>query len=48
LRSQYVLAYKPENFDSDGRYRAISVNVPGRPNVKIRARKGYYAPRSTQ
>ncbi len=48
LRSQYVLAYKPENFDSDGRYRAISVNVPGRPNVKIRARKGYYAPKSTR
>jgi VWFA-related protein len=48
LRSQYVLAYKPENFESDGRYRAISINAPGRPNVKIRARKGYYAPKSGQ
>jgi VWFA-related protein len=46
LRSQYVLAYKPENFEQDGRYRAISLNAPGRPNVKIRARKGYYAPKS--
>jgi len=48
LRSQYVLAYKPENFESDGRYRAISIAAPSRPNVKIRARKGYYAPKSTQ
>ncbi len=48
LRSQYVIAYKPENFVSDGRYRAISIDVPKRSNVKIRARKGYYAPRSSQ
>jgi VWFA-related protein len=46
LRSQYVIAYKPENFESNGRYRAISLNAPGRTNVKIRARKGYYAPKA--
>lgn len=45
LRSQYVLAYKPQNFDQDGRYRAISLDAPGRQNVKIRVKKGYYAPR---
>ena len=45
LRSQYVIAYKPQNFDQDGRYRAISIVSPARPNVKIRARKGYYAPK---
>jgi len=45
LRSQYVIAYKPQNFDQDGRYRAISIDAPGRPNVKIRARKGYYSPK---
>ena len=28
LRSQYVVAYKPEDFQSDGRYRAIQINVP--------------------
>jgi VWFA-related protein len=44
LRSQYVLAYKPQNFASDGRYRSISLTTPSRQNVKIRARKGYYAP----
>lgn len=48
LRSQYVLAYKPENFESDGRYRAISISAPNRPNVKIRARKGYYSPKGKQ
>ena len=45
LRSQYVIAYKPQNFDMDGRYRAIAIDAPGRQNVKIRARKGYYAPK---
>ena len=44
LRSQYVLAYKPQNFAQDGRYRAIALDAPGRQNVKIRARRGYYAP----
>lgn len=46
LRSQYVLAYKPDNFVQNGSYRAISVDVPKRSNVRIRVRKGYYAPKS--
>ncbi len=46
LRSQYVVAYKPQNFESDGRYHAITIDVPGRSNVKLRARKGYYAPKA--
>jgi len=46
LRSQYVIAYKPQNFDMDGRYRAIAIDAPGRQNVRIRARKGYYAPKA--
>jgi VWFA-related protein len=37
LRSQYALGYLPDNFAADGRYRTIE--------IKIRARKGYYAPR---
>jgi VWFA-related protein len=45
LRSQYVIAYKPENFVQDGHYHSIAIDVPGKPNVKIRARKGYYAPK---
>jgi VWFA-related protein len=45
LRSQYVLAYTPQNFAEDGSYHAISIDAPKRNNVKIRARKGYYAPK---
>ena len=45
LRSQYVLAYKPENFLQNGGYRSITLDVPKRSNVKIRVRKGYYAPK---
>jgi VWFA-related protein len=48
LRSQYVVAYTPQNFAQDGRYRAISIDAPGKANVRIRARKGYYAPKSKQ
>ncbi len=45
LRSQYVVAYKPQNFNEDGSYHAITIDAPNRSNVKIRARKGYYAPK---
>jgi VWFA-related protein len=45
LRSQYVVAYKPQNFEEDGRYRPVTLDAVGRPGVKLRARKGYYAPK---
>jgi Ca-activated chloride channel homolog len=45
LRSQYVLAYTPQDFKENGSYRAISLDAPKRSNVKIRVRKGYYAPK---
>jgi Ca-activated chloride channel homolog len=44
LRSQYVLAYKPAEFLADGRYRSIDINTPNK-KLKVRARKGYFAPR---
>ncbi len=44
LRSQYALAYRPADFQSDGRYRAIEILAQKR-NLHVRARKGYYAPR---
>ena len=44
LRSQYALAYKPADFKSDGRYRSIDIVAENRKNLKVRARKGYYAP----
>jgi VWFA-related protein len=38
----YVVAYAPSNGAFDGKYRAIGVKV-SRPNVKVRARRGYLA-----
>jgi Ca-activated chloride channel homolog len=44
LRSQYVVSYKPADFDADGRYRSIEITALKR-DLQVRARKGYYAPR---
>lgn len=44
LRSQYVIGYYPTNTAHDGAFRKIKVEVT-RPDMKILARKGYYAPR---
>jgi VWFA-related protein len=43
LRSQYVLGYYPSNTKRDGVFRKIKVEVT-RPDSKVLARKGYYAP----
>ena len=43
LSQQYVLSYYPEDEQKDGRFRTISVRVTTRPNLRVRARKGYYA-----
>ena len=43
LRSQYVLGYSSTNTKRDGTFRKIKVEV-NRPDMKILARKGYYAP----
>jgi Ca-activated chloride channel family protein len=44
LRSQYAIGYRPANFVADGRYRAIEVLAQEK-GLKVRAKKGYYAPR---
>jgi Ca-activated chloride channel homolog len=44
LRSQYALAYKPADFKSDGRYRTIDIAATNQKNLRVRARKGYFAP----
>jgi VWFA-related protein len=44
LRSQYVVSYKPSDFDADGRYRSIQITALKK-DLQVRARKGYYAPR---
>jgi Ca-activated chloride channel family protein len=44
LRSQYVVSYKPADFDADGRYRSIEITALKK-DLQVRARRGYYAPR---
>ncbi|HEY6547346.1 MAG TPA: VWA domain-containing protein, partial [Vicinamibacteria bacterium] len=40
----YLVGYNPTNTARDGKFRAISVKVPGKKGSDVRARKGYYAP----
>jgi VWFA-related protein len=44
LRSQYSLAYRSSNPLRDGSFRSIRIETD-RKNLKVKARKGYYAPR---
>src|SRR5262249_24839160 len=41
LRSQYIVSYKPANFDADGRYRSIEITALKK-DLQVRARKGYF------
>lgn len=43
LQGQYLLEYYSPDPRPDGAYRRIAVRVPSRPDLKIRARQGYYA-----
>jgi Ca-activated chloride channel homolog len=43
LRSQYIVSYRPADFDADGRYRAIAISAVKK-DLQVRARRGYYAP----
>ena len=45
LRSQYTLGYYPTNNAKDGKFRKIRVELSNH-DLKVLARKGYYAPRS--
>ncbi len=44
LRAQYLLEYYSSNTRTDGTFRRIVVTIPTRPDLRIRARQGYYAP----
>lgn len=44
LRSQYVVSYKPSEFDADGKYHSIEITALKK-DLQVRARRGYYAPR---
>jgi len=45
LGHQYTIGYRPTNHAHDGKWRAIDVKV-SRPDVTLRTRKGYKAPKS--
>jgi VWFA-related protein len=46
LRSQYSLAYRSTHTVRDGSFRTVKIETD-RKNVRIKARKGYYAPRGS-
>jgi VWFA-related protein len=45
LRSQYSIGYTPTNVARDGSYRKVEIK-PSSKDLKVQARKGYYAPSS--
>ncbi len=47
LGTQYTLAYQPSNTKKDGKWHAIELRV-SKPNLTIRTRKGYNAPRQNR
>jgi Ca-activated chloride channel homolog len=44
LRSQYAVSYKPADLKYDGHYRTIEIVANDRKNLRVRARRGWYAP----
>jgi Ca-activated chloride channel family protein len=47
LDNQYAIGYTPANSLADGRFRRVLVQVVDRPNLRPRARTGYFADRVT-
>jgi Ca-activated chloride channel family protein len=48
LSQQYILSYYPTDERQDGRFRTISVRISTRPNMRVRARRGYYPRRANE
>src|SRR5262245_43055195 len=46
LRQQYLVAYEPANMTPDGKFRKIEVRLTNRKDVRVRHRRGYYAPKA--
>ena len=44
LRSQYALSYRPADFRADGRYHSIEILAQNHKGLRVRSRRGYYAP----
>lgn len=48
LSQQYILSYYPTDERNDGRFRTLSVRIQTRPNMRVRARRGYYPRRTNE
>lgn len=46
LRSQYTILYRPNPLKTDGLFHEVGIRVKNRKDLIVRARKGYFAPRS--
>ena len=46
LQAQYLIGYYAPDERADGAFRRITVRVPKRPDLRVRARQGYYAPKA--
>jgi Ca-activated chloride channel homolog len=44
LRSQYALSYHPADFRADGRFHTIEIMAQNHKGLRVRSRRGYYAP----
>ena len=44
LRSQYAISYSPTDLKHDGHYRTIEILANDRKNLRVRSRRGWYAP----
>src|SRR6476646_7477498 len=44
LRSQYALSYNPADLRADGRYHTIDIVAQNHKGLRVRSRRGYYAP----
>jgi Ca-activated chloride channel family protein len=45
LSQQYVLSYYPTGEPRDGRFHTFTLSVKTRPGLRVRTRRGYYAPK---
>ncbi len=45
LQAQYLLGFYSADEAAAGNYRRIAVLIPGRPDLRVRARQGFYAPK---
>jgi Ca-activated chloride channel homolog len=44
LRSQYALSYNPSDLRADGHYHTIDILAQNHKGLRVRSRRGYYAP----